>query len=400
MVQCHQKTESGTCRVSGASVANREDACRACLKVGVPEQGSHNHVTASLRFPDATDEERTKLQRFLRRANEAPHPTPPPPSQGVGTELKALLSRIGLVEKSGCNCNRRRLEMDGHGIPWCRENLDTIVAWLREEAEKRGLPFVDFAARQIVRLAIRRAEKKEKKTMPTNDGIVLERPPRHPLPKGVTKWAVGITSAPRKNPTLARCVRSVQRGGFDPIVFAEPGTETADVDAEIVTRPERLGCWRNYVQTLRDLLERFPEAQAVMIVQDDVVFAPELREFLESELWPSTKVGCVSLYTPNYPSYEEHHNGSQPGLLKVNHRHLIGACAMVYPRETVRKILGHPLANDWKGVSKGPSQPDPAKKKAVDTWVGYVTRDFSVTAYWLDQCSRARWESTNAKQAR
>jgi hypothetical protein len=39
---------------------------------------------------------------------------------------------------------------------WCERNIDTIVGWLREEAEKRRLPFVDAVGRMIVRRAIAR----------------------------------------------------------------------------------------------------------------------------------------------------------------------------------------------------------------------------------------------------
>ena len=49
--------------------------------------------------------------------------------------------------------------MDHKGADWCRENIDTIVGWLREEAEKQSLPFSELAARMLVLYAIRRAAK-------------------------------------------------------------------------------------------------------------------------------------------------------------------------------------------------------------------------------------------------
>jgi hypothetical protein len=49
--------------------------------------------------------------------------------------------------------------MDTRGCDWCEANLDTIVGWLREEAEKRGLPFLDVAGRLLVRRAIRNARR-------------------------------------------------------------------------------------------------------------------------------------------------------------------------------------------------------------------------------------------------
>jgi hypothetical protein len=49
--------------------------------------------------------------------------------------------------------------MDRQGSEWCESNLDTIVGWLREEAEKRGLPFLDVAGRLLVKRAIRNARR-------------------------------------------------------------------------------------------------------------------------------------------------------------------------------------------------------------------------------------------------
>jgi hypothetical protein len=50
--------------------------------------------------------------------------------------------------------------MDEEGPEWCRKHLDVIVNWLREEANSRGLPFVEIAVRLLVKQAIRNAERK------------------------------------------------------------------------------------------------------------------------------------------------------------------------------------------------------------------------------------------------
>lgn len=80
--------------------------------------------------------------------------------KGVGTELKKLLSKIGINATPNCSCNKRALFMDKNGIEWCENNIDTIVGWLREEATKRKLPFIDMAGRILVRKAIRNAKKR------------------------------------------------------------------------------------------------------------------------------------------------------------------------------------------------------------------------------------------------
>ena len=78
---------------------------------------------------------------------------------GPGTELKKILSSVGITATPNCSCNARALEMDRNGVEWCESNIDTIVGWLREEAEKRGLPFVDIAGRLLVNRAIRNARR-------------------------------------------------------------------------------------------------------------------------------------------------------------------------------------------------------------------------------------------------
>ena len=83
----------------------------------------------------------------------------PHPEGSVGTELKALLSRIGIVATPNCSCNKRAAIMDASGPAWCAENIETIVGWLREEAAKRGLPFFDTVARALIRTAIFRARR-------------------------------------------------------------------------------------------------------------------------------------------------------------------------------------------------------------------------------------------------
>jgi hypothetical protein len=80
-------------------------------------------------------------------------------TKGPGTELKKLLKAIGLTASASCDCNARAKTMDKNGAEWCQDNIETIVGWLREEAAKRGLPFVDVAGRLLVKRAIANARK-------------------------------------------------------------------------------------------------------------------------------------------------------------------------------------------------------------------------------------------------
>lgn len=83
------------------------------------------------------------------------------PGCAAGSELKRMLHDwFGVRASSGCPCDSRAAEMDRNGCEWCEANLDLIVGWLREEAGRRKLPFLNAAARLLVRRAISNARRK------------------------------------------------------------------------------------------------------------------------------------------------------------------------------------------------------------------------------------------------
>ena len=78
---------------------------------------------------------------------------------GPGTELKRLLKMIGIMATPNCQCNQRAKVMDERGVQWCRDNIEEIVDWLKEESDKRGMLFVRSVARMVVSRAITNAER-------------------------------------------------------------------------------------------------------------------------------------------------------------------------------------------------------------------------------------------------
>lgn len=87
-------------------------------------------------------------------------PRKAPPPGGPGTELKALLKYIGITSSPTCSCNAKAQTMDENGVEWCEENIDTILGWLQEQAQARGLPFVRAGAKLLVKRAISTARRK------------------------------------------------------------------------------------------------------------------------------------------------------------------------------------------------------------------------------------------------
>ena len=89
----------------------------------------------------------------------------PSPQAGPGTELKKLLKRVGITATPTCSCNARARTMDEEEAKepgWCEAHLDEIVGWLREEANKRGLPFFDSAGKLLVKKAIQNHKKQQR----------------------------------------------------------------------------------------------------------------------------------------------------------------------------------------------------------------------------------------------
>lgn len=80
---------------------------------------------------------------------------------GAGTELTKLLKFFGIEStEKGCKCKSRAAKMDKNGVEWCANNIEKILDWLKEEAQKRKLPFLRTAAKVIVLRAIRNARAK------------------------------------------------------------------------------------------------------------------------------------------------------------------------------------------------------------------------------------------------
>lgn len=99
------------------------------------------------------------LSRPVVLPTVTPGAEPDDATKGPGWHLKKLLRSFGIVATANCSCNARARTMDANGCDWCEANLDEIVGWLREEAARRGLPFLDAAGRMLVRRAIANARR-------------------------------------------------------------------------------------------------------------------------------------------------------------------------------------------------------------------------------------------------
>ena len=157
----------------------------------------------------------------------------------------------------------------------------------------------------------------------------------------VTHWAVGVTTAPRRSPTLAPCLRSlIDAGWSQPHLFVDGEVEIPPEFSDL-TRTIRLpaaGARQSYFLAITELLQRFPQAQALMLVQDDAYWPGHLpmREYLEQCLWPGTEPGLVSAWccTDDTASEAGWHRRISPWKF--------GAVVFIFSRESAIEFVQDP----------------------------------------------------------
>lgn len=207
-------------------------------------------------------------------------------------------------------------------------------------------------------------------------------------------WVTVVTTSPREEPTIQLCLDSIVTAGWNPVVFAEPDS----VNVEGYTyrnNTTRLGAWHNWLQSVRWALEK-TTAKYILSVQDDSLFHPDSRSFVESIMWPSNKTGFVSLYTAKH--YSENRSGDlKPvGVNKIETSSLWGACALVFSRESLTQVVSHPLVEGWTGIPPAElsdkaklelvnrKKENPYLIQNVDSAIGKIVNGLHLEMYMID----------------
>jgi hypothetical protein len=188
---------------------------------------------------------------------------------------------------------------------------------------------------------------------------------------------IALTMAPRyTEPEVhAKCFRSLTAAGFRDIhVFHEPGRyecwpETA---TEFYGTQQRLGEWHNFIRAIRTMLAKFPQADRLMTMQDDIAWCLNACERINSMPWPSAKCGAVHAYTSKrYASYAM---GCVSRLIEVHARCMAGACGVVYSRAAAERLVHIADMIGWRGHTRDIID-DPQQKEGVDTFIGETLDD-------------------------
>jgi hypothetical protein len=166
-------------------------------------------------------------------------------------------------------------------------------------------------------------------------------PPARQSGARIKRWAVGVTTAPRSQPTLSECLASLSSAGWsDPRLFVDGPVDVPEPFGSLsrTDRIPQLGAWPSYYLALAELLMREPRADAFLLVQDDVAFAAgfDVRAYLEEVLWPGTTPGIVSLLCPSP------YTRPQPGWYPFQDHWIYGAQAFVFSRSAAQGFLADP----------------------------------------------------------
>lgn len=174
--------------------------------------------------------------------------------------------------------------------------------------------------------------------------------PRNRCGPEVATWAVGVTTSPRKEPTIDICLDSLARAGWKrPWLFVDEGTNLADhqLRLPVTYRQEKAGAWSNFYLAMQELLMRQPDADAYLLVQDDALFydGENVREYLDSSLWPDGNIAAVSLYCP------EPYTRRRSGWHRYSGKWIWGAQTFVFPNQAARQfVIDHDVfEHRWAG---------------------------------------------------
>lgn len=172
---------------------------------------------------------------------------------------------------------------------------------------------------------------------------------------------VGITSAPRKIPTLAHTIECVRECGQEPRVFAEPGTSVPS-SVKTIHNTSRLGIVKNWLSLCVHALDT--ESDLVITLQDDVDLHPDTLDFVIEH--KGNIQGLLGLYTSRY-----YGRGKQPGVHHIKTRHLWGACALAFKKDTLATIINHPRISSW------------GRDTGIDVLIGNIVNELELPMHFI-----------------
>lgn len=285
-------------------------------------------------------------------------------ANGENHHCKFIGELLRGLDASAAEVNQETCEACCRSFPPTQNDLNPVVAsvlWSRcENALTDGKHATDSEI--TARLAKVRdlaeaslplvfADEEDLPTSPVSDetkprGTVEQMLQMLPMPDytggTLTTWAVGITTAPRRQPTLERCLRSLQACGWDQLHLFIDGDVSVSEEFSAASRTVRnpaAGAWRNFYLSLSELLRRSPAANALLMIQDDALWPSHLpvRDYLEQIRWPEDHRFVISPYC--CADYTE----EKAGWHEFRETWVYGAVALIFSRTAAEDFLADPI---------------------------------------------------------
>ena len=386
-IQCEHLTDSRLCQIAtqkaGFDVQANAPSCKACLLGDNPKEADNRAISGLINLSQLKQDGgvvdiigRAKLGKMPLHHGAGVGRRPELQQQGPGTELSKLLPKQ--LERAACSCKDYANKMNKWGVAGCKNRFDEIVEYLVHKGNINPLLgwIPSFATRPVAKRLLT---------------IAIDRAAKNTTPSKFT-WCTTITTAPRPDCTLQKCVDSMIIAGFDPVIFAEPGSTNIS-SCKTIHNNKKKGVWYNWLQSCEYALEQ-SNANVIMTVQDDSLFHPDSKTFADKILWPAEDCGFVSLYTPKHYSIVPHFKTKERdvGVNRVYTRSLWGACALIWPREVLQAVMEHKTTKTWLGApTRSGSQSvldkrraDPTLVQNSDTALGKVMNQMKRSMFFVD----------------
>lgn len=373
LVQIGNNKDKKYCQLAsnaqGWSIETNPYYCSICLESAEPKQLGNTGVKIATRKAAQANSKKLVLSVDERIG------------EGAGSELHKMIPKF--LESKACSCKDWAKKMNIWGPDKCELNREKIIDKLVQESQKRAIfswvpkSATRKVANNLLTIAIEKARKKMEKD----------------------NWAVVVTTAPRKDPTLSVCLDSLLIAGWNAKVFAEPGEYgylNKEYSDSVIFNKTKRGVWWNWVDSCRWALDN-TNAENIMTVQDDSLFHPDSKSFVENFLWPREDAGFVSLYTPKHYSVRGHLKSKPPrplGLNRIVTKSLWGACALIFPRSVLEEMMNSPFIDNWRGANLKTKSAWEKKKKErgenphmianSDTAIGKMMNSMGKSMWFMD----------------
>jgi len=189
-------------------------------------------------------------------------------------------------------------------------------------------------------------------------------------------WEVGVTTCPRIRPTLLRTLESLTETGWPRArLFVDGKNEQCQGPLATIQLPlnkrypitdrgDWIGAVSNFTLGLAELYHRNPHADAYLMLQDDVIHTPGVRQWFEQTGFPSGASVCSWYCSSKY-------NSEQPGwFCPPPEKNLIGALTVAFTNESARNFIADKFVHEYRAGKNCPPAIKSGGTKHVDSLIG------------------------------